>query len=129
MKPGKLTDEEFAAMRQHTVLGVGFIERLEDGDSDNAFWRYAKIFAGCHHEKWDGTGYPDGLSGEGIPLLGRLMAIVDVYDALISDRPYKKAFSHDEAVRIIIEGRGTHFDPALVGLFEENSEMFRRVVE
>jgi putative two-component system response regulator len=129
MKPGRLTDEEFAAMRRHTLLGVGFIEKLEDGESDNAFLRYAKIFAGYHHEKWDGTGYPYGLSGEGIPLLGRLMAIVDVYDALVSDRPYKKAFSHDEAVRIIIEGKGTHFDPALVGLFEENSEVFRRVVE
>jgi putative two-component system response regulator len=127
MKPGKLTDEEFAAMRRHTLLGVDFIERLEEDDYESDFLRYAKIFAAYHHEKWDGTGYPYGLSGEAIPLLGRLMAIVDVYDSLVSERPYKKALSHDETVRIITGSKGTHFDPALVGLFEENSEMFRRV--
>jgi putative two-component system response regulator len=126
-KAGKLTDEEFEAMQRHVSFGVGFIENLEDGEDDSAFLRYAKIFAGCHHEKWDGTGYPCGLSGEDIPLLGRLMAIADVYDALTSDRPYKKAFSHDDAVRIILDGRGKHFDPALVGLFEEHADMFRHV--
>jgi putative two-component system response regulator len=125
-KPGKLTDEEFATMQQHTVFGVDFIEKLEDGEESSAFLRYAKTFAGYHHEKWNGAGYPHGLSGEAIPLLGRLMAIADVYDALTSDRPYKKAFSHEEAVRIIVEGRGTHFDPALVDIFEKKSEMFRQ---
>jgi len=126
-KPGTLTAEESAEMRQHAVRGVGFIENLEDGEADSAFLRYAKIFAGYHHERWDGTGYPYGLAGEDIPLLGRLMAIVDVYDALIADRPYKKAFSHEEAVRIIVDGQGTHFDPALVGLFEKSAETFRLV--
>ncbi|MDR0466472.1 MAG: response regulator [Deltaproteobacteria bacterium] len=126
-KPGKLTAEEFAVIRRHTVRGVAFIEKMEDGEAGSDFLRYAKIFAGYHHERWDGTGYPYGLSGESIPLLGRLMAIVDVYEALTAERPYKKPFGHDDAVRIVIDGKGTHFDPALVGLFEENAEMFRKV--
>lgn len=123
-KPGKLTEEEFAEMKQHVHFGVGFIERLEDGEEDGHFLQYAKIFAAFHHEKWDGSGYPHGLSGEEIPLLGRMMAIADVYDALTSERPYKKAFRHEEAVRIIVESKGTHFDPTLVGLFEEVAETF-----
>jgi putative two-component system response regulator len=108
------------------LLGVSFIERLEDDEEDRRFLQYAKTFAAFHHEKWDGSGYPHGLSGENIPLLGRIMAIADVYDALTSERPYKKAFSHEEAVRIIVEGKGTHFDPALVSLFEEVAGTFRR---
>ena len=127
-KPEKLTAEEFVEMQQHAAVGVRFIENLEDGGEDSAFLRYAKMFAGYHHERWDGTGYPYGLSGENIPLLGRLMAIVDVYDALISDRPYKKALSHEEAVGIILDGKGTHFDPTLVTLFEQVAEQFRYVV-
>ena len=126
-KPGKLTDEEFTAMQQHVVLGVHFIENLDDGEDDSAFLHYAKIFAGYHHEKWDGTGYPYKLSGENIPFLGRLMAIADVYDALTAERPYKKAFTHEEAVRIILDGRGKHFDPALVDLFAKNTDMFRGI--
>jgi putative two-component system response regulator len=125
MKPGPLTAAESSEMRQHIVRGVGFIERLEDGEPDSAFLRHAKTFAAYHHEKWDGTGYPGGLAGEDIPLLGRLMAVVDVYDALTSERPYKKAFSHEEAVRIILDGEGTHFDPALVKLFEQAAGNFR----
>jgi putative two-component system response regulator len=125
-KPGKLTEEEFAEMKEHVRFGIGFIERLEDGEEDSHFLRYAKIFAAFHHEKWDGSGYPHGLSGEDIPLLGRMMAVADVYDALTSERPYKKAFSHEEALRIIVEGRGTHFDPALVDLFAEAAVTFSR---
>ncbi|MDR3299209.1 MAG: response regulator [Candidatus Accumulibacter sp.] len=125
-KPGKLTPEEFDVMKRHVASGVGFIERLEDGEEDSAFLRYAKTFAAYHHEKWDGSGYPHGLSGEDIPLLGRMMAIADVYDALTSERPYKKAFSHEEAARIIMQGSGTHFDPTLVGLFEQTAEIFRQ---
>ena len=124
-KPEPLTAEEFAAMQQHVAFGVGFIEKLEDGEADSAFLRYAKIFVKYHHEKWDGTGYPGGLSGEDIPLLGRLMAIVDVYDALTSDRPYKKAFSHEEAVDIMLNSGGKHFDPELVSLFEQVAGRFR----
>ncbi|MDR1686039.1 MAG: response regulator [Desulfovibrio sp.] len=124
-KPGKLTTEEFAEMKMHVLFGVGFIERLEDGEEDSRFLEYAKTFAAFHHEKWDGSGYPHGLSGENIPLLGRMMAIADVYDALTSERPYKKAFSHEQAAGIIKEGRGTHFDPVLADLFEEIAETFR----
>jgi putative two-component system response regulator len=124
-KRGALTAEEFAEMQQHILLGVSFIEKLEDDDPTSAFLRYAKIFVAYHHERWDGTGYPAGLAGENIPLLGRLMAIVDVYDALTSNRPYKRALSHEEAVRIILDGKGKHYDPVLAGLFEQVAEQFR----
>ncbi|MDR2613995.1 MAG: response regulator [Candidatus Accumulibacter sp.] len=125
-KPGKLTPEEFEEMKRHVLVGVGFIERLEDGEEDILFLQYAKTLIAFHHEKWDGSGYPYGLARENIPLLGRMMAIADVYDALTSERPYKKAFSHEEAARIIVEGRGTHFDPSLVDLFEQVAESFRQ---
>ncbi|MDR3256036.1 MAG: response regulator [Synergistaceae bacterium] len=124
-KPGRLTPEEFEEMKRHTTLGVKIIERIEAETTDSEFLKYAKIFAGTHQEKWDGTGYPEGLAGEDIPLPGRLMAIADVYDALTSDRPYKKAFSHEDAVEIILNGRGTHFDPVLVDVFEQVSDEFK----
>ena len=124
-KPGKLTDEEFNEMKKHTVFGEQIIEKIEVLAKESAFLNYAKIFAACHHEKWDGTGYPRGLKGNEIPLLGRIMAIADVYDALTSVRPYKKAFSHEEAVRIITEGSGTQFDPSMVDLFVKNSQRFK----
>jgi putative two-component system response regulator len=124
-KPGKLTEDEFSAMKEHVAIGVGFIEKLDDGEDDSNFLRYARIFAEYHHEKWNGSGYPKGLAGEDIPLLGRLMAIADVYEALTSVRPYKKAFSHEEAVRIILESGGTHFDPALITLFEQAADQFQ----
>ena len=126
-KPGKLTAEEFEEIKKHTTFGGTVIEKIKEGTSEHAFLEYAKIFALTHHEKWDGTGYPAGLKGKEIPLLGRLMAIADVYDALCSDRPYKKAFSHEDAVRIIVEGSGTHFDPALIDLFLSVSDEFNEV--
>jgi putative two-component system response regulator len=125
-KPGKLTPEEFEEIKTHTTLGVKIIERIEANTSENDFLLYAKIFAGTHQEKWDGSGYPLGLIGENIPLPGRLMAIADVYDALVSDRPYKKAFSHEDAVRTIIEERGTHFDPVIVDVFEQVADQFKK---
>ncbi|MCL2021123.1 MAG: response regulator [Betaproteobacteria bacterium] len=128
-KPGKLTPEEFSEMQRHVTIGVDFIERLEDSEDSSAFLRYAKIFVKFHHEKWDGSGYPYGLAGEDIPLLGRMMALVDVYDALTSERPYKKAFSHSEAEKIIMESKGTHFDPVLISLFEKKPEMFRQIAD
>ncbi|MDR2075569.1 MAG: response regulator [Desulfovibrio sp.] len=118
-KPGKLTAEEFREMQQHAIFGVNIIARIADGDTDSAFLEYARVMAAAHHERWDGTGYPHGLRGEEIPLLGRVMAIVDVYDALISWRPYKEPFSHEQAVEIIREGKGSHFDPVLVDTFLE----------
>jgi HD-GYP domain-containing protein (c-di-GMP phosphodiesterase class II) len=116
-KPGKLTENEFEEMKKHTLLGGKIIENIQEKTNENEFLNYAKLFAIYHHEKWDGTGYPHGLKDEDIPLPARLMAIIDVYDALISERPYKKAFSHEEAIRIIQEGRGTTFDPVLTDLF------------
>ena len=127
LKPGKLTPEEFETMKNHTLFGEQVILRLKEKISDNDFVEYARIFAISHHEKWDGSGYPHGLAGESIPLLGRIMAIGDVYDALVESRPYKKAFSHEKAVEIITEGKGTHFDPSLVALFEEIHPQFKQV--
>jgi putative two-component system response regulator len=116
-KPGKLTNEEFEKMKEHAVVGEQMIEKIQSLTNENDFLKYAKIFAANHHEKWDGSGYPRGLKGTDIPLLGRIMAVADVYDALISERPYKKAFTHEEAIRIITESSGVQFDPALVEVF------------
>jgi putative two-component system response regulator len=126
-KPGRLTPEEFEEMKKHTVFGESIIEKIEKNTTEQTFLTHAKIFAGTHHEKWDGTGYPKGLKGDSIPLQGRIMAIADVYDALISERPYKRAFTHDEAVKIICEGSGTQFDPILVGYFIEVADEFNEV--
>jgi putative two-component system response regulator len=125
-KPGKLNDEEIEEMKKHAVFGERVIEKIESLAKESDFLKYAKIFASSHHENWDGTGYPHGLKGNEIPLLGRIMAVADVYDALTSVRPYKKAFAHEEAVRIIAEGGGTQFDPALVEVFVKNSHQFKQ---
>jgi len=124
-KPGKLNDDEFEEMKKHTAYGEEIIKKIESMTKESDFLRYAKIFAASHHEKWDGSGYPKGLSKNEIPLLGRIMAIADVYDALISVRPYKKAFTHEEAVATIIEGSGTRFDPLLIEVFTRTAEKFR----
>ncbi|MDR2460013.1 MAG: response regulator [Deltaproteobacteria bacterium] len=127
LKRGRLTAEEFDQMKLHTTMGAGLIDRsaLQSEAEGSEFWRYARLFALYHHEKWDGTGYPDGRKDNDIPLEGRLMALINVYDALVSVRPYKKAFPHDYAVRIILEGRGSHFDPKIVDVFKEVSEKFQ----
>ena len=121
-KPGKLTSEEFDAMKRHTVLGGEIIKKIQEKTGELEFLDYAFDFAVYHHEKWDGSGYPYGKAGEDIPLPARLMALIDVYDALISERPYKKPFTHEEAIKIIKAGRGTHFDPNLTDLFLSVSE-------
>jgi putative two-component system response regulator len=126
-KNGKLTEEEFAEIKKHPICGEGIIEKIEQNSTEHEFLKHAKIFAATHHEKWDGSGYPKGLKGMEIPLQGRLMAIVDVYDALVSDRPYKKAFSHEEAVKIISDSRGSAFDPGLIDIFLEISYEFSRI--
>ena len=118
LKPGKLLDMEFEIMKSHTVIGAEIIEKMEKNTRDHDFIRYAKGFAEYHHEKWNGSGYPHKLEGLDIPLEGRLMAIVDVYDALVSDRPYKKAFSPENAEKIICKDSGSHFDPELVRMFK-----------
>ena len=116
-KPDKLTKEEFDEVKTHPVFGARVIGKIGENTTDKTFLEYAKVFALTHHEKWDGSGYPNGLNEEAIPLLGRIMAIVDVYDALVSERPYKKALTHGEAVKIIEDSSGIHFDPALVEVF------------
>ena len=127
LKPGKLTSEEFENIKEHTVFGEDVITEIEKNTTEHKFLEYAKIFAATHHERWDGSGYPRGLEGEDIPMLGRAMALVDVYDALVSDRPYKQGYSHEEAVRIIAESKGKHFDPAIVDLFLDISEQFHQI--
>jgi putative two-component system response regulator len=117
MKPSPLTDEERDEMKKHTTFGETVIEKIQEGAKESVFLTHAKIMAGTHHEKWDGSGYPRGMAGSNIPLQGRLMAIVDVYDALISERPYKKAFPSEQALEIITKEGGTQFDPALVDVF------------
>ncbi len=123
LKPGKLTDEEFEIMKHHTIHGEN---ALRSGEQ-NSFMIYAAEIAGSHHEKWDGTGYPRGLSGEDIPMSGRLMALADVYDALRSERVYKDAMSHDKSKQIILEGSGKHFDPLLVDLFIKLEDEFQHI--
>ena len=123
-KPGKLTDEEFAEIKKHSSEGERIIDEIISKTEAGDFLLHAKRFAGYHHEKWNGTGYPHGLSGEDIPLEGRIMAIADVYDALVSKRPYKKAFTHEQAVDIIMKDSGTHFDPQIVEAFLNVAEEF-----
>ena len=118
-KPGKLTEDEYEIMKSHSMEGERIIDEIIARTGEGEFLRNAKLFAGSHHERWDGKGYPRGLKGENIPLHGRIMAIVDVYDALVSDRPYKKAFTNDEAVEIIMQSSGTHFDPEIARIFYE----------
>ncbi|HEU6435976.1 MAG TPA: HD-GYP domain-containing protein [Nitratidesulfovibrio sp.] len=112
LKPGRLTPEEFTVMQQHAVIG----EKILSASSSRVV-RIAAAIAGTHHERWDGSGYPRGLSGEGIPLEGRIVAVADVFDALTSKRPYKPAFELDKALGIMREGRGTHFDPKPLDAF------------
>jgi putative two-component system response regulator len=126
-KPGKLTPEEYEVMKTHAIEGERIIDEITARTGEGDFLRSAKLFAGSHHERWDGKGYPRGLKGEEIPLHGRIMAIVDVYDALVSERPYKKAFSDEEAVDIIMENSGTHFDPKIVQVFYEVRDQFKAV--
>jgi putative two-component system response regulator len=127
MKKGKLTDKEFEEMKQHTVIGFNAIKTASLKLGKNSFLKSAMELTLHHHEKWDGTGYPDGLKKTSIPLSCRIMAIGDVYDALISKRPYKPPFSHNEAVQIIVESGGTHFDPVIVSVFQEINEDFHKI--
>lgn len=113
LKPGKLTDEEWAVMAKHPQIGADIL-----GDHGSPLLDMAKDIALTHHEKWDGSGYPNKLKGEDIPLVGRIVAIADVFDALTTVRPYKKAWSVDEAVSYIVSASGSHFDPNLVPLFQ-----------
>jgi len=125
MKPDRLTDEEWVIMKTHSLIGAQSIEAAEkDINTQIDFLTYAKEIAHWHHEKWDGSGYPDSLSGQEIPLSARLMALADVFDALMFKRVYKAAFNSDAVRDIIIEGRGQHFDPVITDIFLENYALF-----
>jgi response regulator RpfG family c-di-GMP phosphodiesterase len=127
LKPGKLTDEEFAEMKMHPKYGSDALLRAEAQLGETSFLRLAREIAYGHHEKWDGSGYPEGIKGDAIPLSARLMALADVYDALISKRVYKPAFTHEQAKEIIIKGRGSHFDPVVVEAFEKAEDDFTAI--
>lgn len=124
-KPGNLTKEEFEEIKMHVPVGVKVLEKIRKNTSEREFLEQAGILVATHHEKWDGSGYPLGLKGTEIPLQGRLMAIADVYDALASNRPYRKALEHDEVVNIIESSKGKHFDSVLVDLFRTVAEKFK----
>jgi putative two-component system response regulator len=128
-KQGKLTEDERRQMDRHVTYGRDAIANAERHIGATSFTSAAKEIAYSHHEKWDGSGYPLGLSGEQIPLSARMMAVADVYDALVSRRYYKPAMPHEEAKAMILAGRGTHFDPELVDAFEECSASFQAIAE
>ncbi len=128
-KPGKLTPEEFAIIKQHTIVGERAIKGAMGLTRSKDFLDQAATLAISHHERWDGTGYPYGLSGTDIPISGRMMAISDVYDALVSQRPYKPSYTHEKALEIITAEAGTHFDPNLVEIFLKVANEFKKVSE
>jgi putative two-component system response regulator len=128
LKPGRFTPEEFAIMQTHTTLGRDAIQAAEDQLGTPVDFLYlAKEIAYFHQEKWDGSGYPTGAVGESIPISARLMAVADVYDALISRRVYKDGMPHEQAVGILREGRGTHFDPDVLDAFLVLQNEFRAI--
>jgi putative two-component system response regulator len=128
LKPGKLTEDEFAIMKTHAMRGYDILKRAGNFMGEQGeFLTIAMFIARHHHEWWDGSGYPDGLAGEAIPLPARLMAVADVYDALRSARPYKKAMSHEQASDFIAQGRGRHFDPEVVDAFFALADVFGEV--
>ncbi len=127
LKPGRLDTSEYERIKAHAALGGEALRSVDDQIRDQSFLTLGKEVAFYHHERWDGTGYPTGKKGEEIPLSARIVALADVYDALTSKRPYKDAISHEEAVRIIRESRGTHFDPDIADVFMDNEETFDRI--
>ena len=129
LKPGKLSADEFEEMKLHVEYGANALDVAKGQHGSSNFLTLARELILGHHERWDGKGYPYHLAAEAIPLAGRLMAVADVYDALISQRVYKPAFSHAEAVDLIRENRGTHFDPAIVDAFIEVADEFQRIAQ
>jgi len=131
LKPGKLTAEEFTVMKTHAMQGWEMLRRAAErmGGESGPMLRYAMQIARYHHEKWDGSGYPEGLQGLDIPLPARLMAVADVYDALISRRPYKDPMPHDKALLLLVEGSGRHFDPAIVEALMATHEQLAQIAQ
>lgn len=129
LKPGRLTEYEFEIMKQHTIIGAETIAEAERKVSGRSYLNLGKEIAYYHHERWDGSGYPKGLKGHEIPLSARIVAVADVYDALVSERPYKRAFSHEKAVKIISDKTGIHFDPVIVTAFLKHHDKFLEIKE
>ncbi|MGZ8430367.1 MAG: CHASE2 domain-containing protein [Candidatus Deferrimicrobiaceae bacterium] len=129
LKPGRLTPEEFDKMKRHTVYGSETIQLAKKLLGEESFLQMADEITLNHHEKWNGTGYPRGLKGEDIPIPGRIMAVADVYDAITHDRGYRSAISHEEAVGVLVQDRGTHFDPDVLDAFLEVQEEFRQITD
>jgi putative two-component system response regulator len=127
LKPGKLSTVEFAEMKKHSALGGNTLAAVLKRHPENQFLRMGVDVARSHHEKWDGTGYPDGLKGEAIPLAARVVALADFYDALTSKRCYRPAYDHEDTCRMIEEGRGTHFDPDVVTASKAQECQFKRI--
>ena len=126
-KPGKLTNDEFERIKSHSTEGELIIDKMLEQTGEADFLVNAKLFAGFHHEHWDGSGYPHSLKGTEIPLQGRIMALVDVYDALASQRPYKEALTEDEVTDIIKEESGKYFDPKIVEVFLQVKDLFKEI--
>ncbi len=129
LKPGKLTEEEFEVMKTHSTIGANTLRDVDKKFGANSFIRMGILIAESHHEKFDGTGYPSGLKGQNIPLAARIMAIVDVYDALRAKRAYKDGFSHQKSLDIICEGSGRHFDPVIIETFKGIADQFDEIFE
>ena len=129
LKPDKLTDQEWRAMKLHPIIGADTLREVDRQHPGNSLIRMGIDIALSHHERWDGTGYPFGLKGERIPVVARILALGDVYDALTSRRCYKEAFSHEKSREIIELSRGSHFDPAVVEAFLESDNEFKRIRE
>jgi putative two-component system response regulator len=130
LKPGRLTAEEFVSMKLHPLIGAKIIEKAEKMlSAPSSFLRFAREIARHHHENWDGSGYPDGLAYEAIPLSARLMAVADVYDALISRRCYKSPLSHDESCEMIVTNSGSKFDPVVIDVFKDASDQFAAIAQ
>lgn len=145
LKPGKLSNEEFQRMRQHCLLGKDLLKPLTEDDvaglggesteslqgifSDSELLQIARVIAYSHHERWDGTGYPEGLKGEDIPIAGRIVAAVDIYDAIGSKRPYKAAFSEEKCLEIMRESSGTILDPVVVDAFFDSLDLLQQIKE
>jgi putative nucleotidyltransferase with HDIG domain len=124
LKPGRLTDEEFRLIKEHPVIGANIVERL-------GLWDREKNIIRCHHERFDGNGYPDGLAGEAIPMLGRILSVADVYDAIASDRAYRKRMEESRILQIMYDGSGTQFDPDVIDTFRSlyDQDVLKKIIE
>ena len=129
LKPGKLTPDEWKIMKQHTVFGAQAIKKILKNFSYPEFLEMGHNIALYHQEFWDGKGYPEGLAGDDIPAEARIMAVADVYDALRSTRPYKESLTHEVVKKVIVQSKGTHFDPRIVDVFIELEAKFEKIFD